>query len=1111
MTDENRLDDLEIELTKSAPYLQNAIYESLDKLEKSTGMKPEAQIQRELAILLSTIDQFQIGPHFLDSILENMMRRLTKYPVNEENPVNWPFHVIYALCKVRGYKTISRFLPVDVYLLEDVVLSLENSDHSSWQRKYCLLLWLSMLILVPFNFKQTLGDDFTEKVFRLAINQLKSSGKERDAAALVICRIVTRPDTKDIYLEKFFLWCKDIWGRREQSSFFRLGLLQATSHILLLTDYENIHKYDSGFLEYLMQLCHEKVGTAVQRKYIVKCISRFGLLSATHQDEHMELVEDVMIQLLSSLEDDNTVVRYSASKNVARLVEKLLDPELQEQVISSVLDNFDQNYITEKGGSGRDMQVVNANVWHGSLLCIAELLRRKLINLSAHVPLLCDKILPYGLSFEQRQISNYSSGSNVRDASCYVCWALFRGYKDLSKDVIQSILNILVCNTCYDREVTIRRAAGAAIQEAIGRHSQKFENIGERIELVTAVDFFKLGLRTTSFLDVSKHLYELGFHNIIEYATRFPLLSVYSGVRRLAAQSIGEIIQKFDGREKGYPLAEICARTILKTEETYGSSDLDIEHGVCYGLGSILKAIDAPLNKETMDKILSMLENKFTEKDLSGVNEMIYSDMFAFLYSGYVKFASASNTDILFSLALNKLPLCVVRQPGGKMRLSVKSMTDEMYVADGVMCAFKHFPAAFWTSEFTKKWLDMMFAGHELAAKALGSIENLRDIPNGDFIMEGLEAIIKRQGKGKKTDVLTRVQATKVLGHSLLSSKEHNVSSFMLFLLGLDDTTVSKTAGEVGYFARVQAIQTLSEVWTENKERWQSDEEAKKLKTVFISRLLKLSFDIIDRVRLTAATTLCQLFPEILGPEFSTEKQTEIIESQGRSQAEEQKVYFQFLMSIWPYLKLEPYKRWYAFGLVKMCGSVQGVTATLEAASECLTSYLNDKKDGYQELKKWLLYYLKSKLRSNNSGAQRMSNSSLVLWEKLLKNDIWSELESSEKIDLVMAFDNLYNVAESTHIKLLILSCLDLCLFWNDLTESVWRLIMKMLNDQSSEVRSQAASMIFDFVIKAEVSDDRQEDLMEKMDEIDWNTADQSDVDIVQTSLLDYMKNVQLE
>lgn len=1108
MTDENALDDLEIELTKSAPYLQNAIDKSLDGLERDTGVKSEVQMQQDVAVLLSTIDQFQIGPHFLDSILEKLMKRLTKYPINEEDPVNWPFHVIYALCKIRGYKTVSRFLPVDVYLLEDVVLSLERSDHSSWQRKYCLLIWLSMLILVPFNFELTLDKDFTQRVFDLAINQLRSPGKERDAAALVISRLVTRPDAKDVYLKKFFLWCKDIWGRREQSSFFKLGLLQATSHVLLLTNYENIHKYDSGFLEYLMQISEEKSGTAVQRKYIVKCIARYGLLAATHQDENMELIEDVMIQLLSSLEDDNTVVRYSASKNIARLVEKLLDADLQDQVISSILENFDQNYAIEKGSGKRDMQIVNANVWHGSLLCLAELFRRRLVNLSATVPLLYDKILPYGLSFEQRQISNYSSGSNVRDASCYVCWALFRGYKNLQKDIIQSLLNVLVCNTCYDREVTIRRAAGAAIQEAVGRHSQKFDNIAERIELVTVVDFFKLGLRTASFLDVSKHLYELGFCNIIDYALSFPLLSVYSGVRRLAAKSIGEIVQKFDNKEEGYPLAEKCAIQILKTEKLFSSSDMDIEHGVCYGLGCLLKSIDHPLSNTVMDEILSILTNRITEKDLSGNNELLYSDMFAFLYSGYVKFASPSNTDILFNLALNKLPLCVVRKSGGKSRISVKAMADETFISDGVMSAFGHFPLDFWTSEFTGKWLDMMFLGHELAAQAFGSITNLHDIPNGDFIVEGLETIIKREGKGKNTDVLTRVQATKVLGKSLLSKNEHNASNFMIFLSGLDDTTVSKSAGEVGYFARVQAIETLSQVWIENKELWQSDKEAEKLKTVFISRLLKLSFDIIDRVRLTAVGALCNLFPEILGPDFTAEKQAQIIESQNRSQTESQKVYFQFMMSVWAGLKLESYKKWFAFGLVKICGSAQGVTATLEAASECLSSYMGEKKDGYQELKKWLFYYLESKLRTNNNGAQRMSNSSLLVWEKLLKNDIWSELDANDKRTLMVSFESLYNVAESTHIKLLILSCLDLCLFWHDFSEAVWKLMVKMLNDLALEVRSQAASVLFDFIIKAETCDEQQEDLVEKMDEIDWSTTGTNDIETVQTSLLDYMKNI---
>jgi hypothetical protein len=62
--------------------------------------------------------------------------------------------LISALCKVRGYKTVKKFFSHEASDLEPTLLCLQSQDrHSSetWTTRYSLLLWLSMLAMVPFD------------------------------------------------------------------------------------------------------------------------------------------------------------------------------------------------------------------------------------------------------------------------------------------------------------------------------------------------------------------------------------------------------------------------------------------------------------------------------------------------------------------------------------------------------------------------------------------------------------------------------------------------------------------------------------------------------------------------------------------------------------------------------------------------------------------------------------------------------------------------------------------------------------------------------------------------------------------------------------------------
>ena len=73
------------------------------------------------------------------------------------------------------------------------------------------------------------------------------------------------------------------------------------------------------------------------------------------------------------------------------------------------------------------------------------------------------------IKFDLRR-GNYSIGSHVRDAACYVCWSFARAYEPAVLAAHASELaNSLVVISVFDREVNVRRASSAAFQENVGR------------------------------------------------------------------------------------------------------------------------------------------------------------------------------------------------------------------------------------------------------------------------------------------------------------------------------------------------------------------------------------------------------------------------------------------------------------------------------------------------------------------------------------------------------------------------------------------------------------------------------------------------------------------
>ena len=406
-----------------------------------------------------------------------------------------------------------------------------------WEAHYMLLHWLAKLCLIPFDICSMDSSMIESTLLVTNIVEsckvyLSNTGPAREAAAVCLSSLLTRPDMDGRHLSDFMTWAMALLDRWVYTSgyeraslstnyFLVLGAMHSLFQIHKLGQRHNLLPFASKLLPYLLALNDEHSQTAV-RKLISKLVQRIGmnylpprvaswrylrgqrslnLLSCNRdvvapvkkdcadgledQDDRQDDVvtsdlEDALDSLLCSMKDKDTVVRWSAAKGLGRITMRLSRNHAAD-VVDAVLEAFEED--------GADSS------WHGGCLTLAELARRGLLlpeRLADVMP-----ILERAIRFDVMR-GQHSIGAHVRDSACYVCWAFSRAY---SPTVMAPFLNeltaALLTTALFDREVNCRRAASAAYQETVGRQGN--QNVPFGIDILTVADYVSVGNRAVCF------------------------------------------------------------------------------------------------------------------------------------------------------------------------------------------------------------------------------------------------------------------------------------------------------------------------------------------------------------------------------------------------------------------------------------------------------------------------------------------------------------------------------------------------------------------------------------------------------------------------------------
>lgn len=191
----------------------------------------------------------------------------------------------------------------------------------------------------------------------------------------------------------------------------------------------------------------------------------------------------------------------------------------------------------------------------------------------------------------------------MRDAACYVCWALARAYSsvDISR-FGHKLASSLVPVALLDREVNCRRAASAALQECVGRFTKGTIPYG--LELLPLMDFYALADRSGTYLKVTPTVAMLGddrfyFEALVEELAERKLRHWDETIRALASESLGRLMAKADPNMKEDVLASLAERAT-------SSEDVTELHGALLGLAESLPFAPT-LNGQIMERIRALV------------------------------------------------------------------------------------------------------------------------------------------------------------------------------------------------------------------------------------------------------------------------------------------------------------------------------------------------------------------------------------------------------------------------------------------------------------------------------------------------------------------------
>ena len=345
-----------------------------------------------------------------------------------------------------------------------------------WEESFIMLLWLSHLLLAPFDLSSMSSDSIglplrksllhvdlpatippiAQRLVRISTYHLNQPSKARETAGTLLVRLTMRADMRRIGLHEILVdWAlsflrTDPNAAAPTSIYGFIGILSFLAGFIVSTE----HKVLSPLLpRTYTSIQHAKsdqslssngiTSSASARKLIIKverALAVAGMKNDSKGNDDADpslgegALEDIIDHLLTALEDKDTPVRLAASKGLSVIAVEL-EPDMVAQIIDAIEEMLYEDTSWQDAHAGGNvlgiselrLEAVSATKWHGLILALAQLIFRG----SMPPKSVLGKVmlsLTTALCFEQRSSLGTSVGTSVRDAACFGLWALARRY-----------------------------------------------------------------------------------------------------------------------------------------------------------------------------------------------------------------------------------------------------------------------------------------------------------------------------------------------------------------------------------------------------------------------------------------------------------------------------------------------------------------------------------------------------------------------------------------------------------------------------------------------------------------------------------------------------------
>ncbi|SJM84262.1 uncharacterized protein ZBIST_1552 [Zygosaccharomyces bailii] len=436
----------------------------VDKLLKTIDVGLADLSEDNVGTVLKALDGFQQEPLIL--IHRGVLTKWTQSLCDgffdigsaEEGARLARCQVFYTISKVVTWKRIVSYLPTDVYLLRDLIPLLNSEIEDDWYMQFFVLSWLYVLCLSPF--KLQIG----QQIYRLV-----SKFKGAPSVAPIVVKIQAQLLIND---REFFNLIKD-----------ELDLSTGVRVIKLSLNRREDPVVDKQTLDRFTSMCLGGETDASRLKMLPKLFQ----MQLFYGDSNA--LEDILSWILSRLSNEFTETRFALAHSYAKIVKAMIadleDRETAQELIESCLNSTVQLF------EEIPWDIVDRNLLHTHLLIIAELANTIIQDFPQYTLQIAELIVPRACRFQQLKM-NTIQGTQIRDASNFICWSLARA-KTASQDPIRSseymtkvFLNVLMCST-FDHELLIRKSANAALQEILGRYVT-FANIMDNAAILQILE-----------------------------------------------------------------------------------------------------------------------------------------------------------------------------------------------------------------------------------------------------------------------------------------------------------------------------------------------------------------------------------------------------------------------------------------------------------------------------------------------------------------------------------------------------------------------------------------------------------------------------------------------